>query len=135
MTAGTPIGPVMYDTEPSPGAFKGLYVSPVMLMEQLDALINEHFREEKSPDFYSSALAHITRTLNNITHQERGKTVFAMVQDRVLAEAQYLLRTTRMHIRILAFILGFEDPGYFSRFFKRMTGMTPKQYRINSRTK
>jgi AraC family transcriptional activator of pobA len=100
-----------------------------MLMQQLDALIDRHFREEKSADFYSNSLNYISRTLNNIAHAERGKTVFRMVQDRVLAEAQFLLRTTGMPVQTLAYILGFEDPAYFSRFFKRMTGMTPKQYR------
>jgi|GEM_PF-2965313 len=72
MTADPHIGPVLYDTEATPGAFRGLYVSPVMLMQQLDVLIDQHFREEKSVDFYSSSLNYITRTLDYITRAQRG---------------------------------------------------------------
>jgi len=64
----------------------------------------KHFREEKSPDFYSNSLAHITRTLNNITHQERAKTVFMIIQDRILTEAQSVKRNYIL-LQILSFSL------------------------------
>ena len=114
--------------------FRGIYISPEMLMDKLDALIDVHFKEERSPDLYSVSMAFITKTLNAITKAQRGKTVFVLIQDRILKEAKHLLLTTNMPVKTMSFILGFEDPAYFSRFFKRMSGMAPKAYRINSRS-
>lgn len=110
-------------------SFRGLYVSPEMLLAKLDALIDVHFSEEKSTEFYCSRLSYLERTLNNLVKAERGKTVFMLIQERILKEAKHLLLTTAMPVKTMAFILGFEDPAYFSRFFKRLSGMSPKQYR------
>ncbi|MDR6786063.1 AraC-like DNA-binding protein [Pedobacter africanus] len=106
--------------------------TPALLMQKLDNLIEQHFMEQRSAEFYSSALAYITRTLNEITHCERGKTTFMMIQDRIFKEAQSLLETTPMSIKAMSFILGFEDPSYFGKFFKKMSGKPPKAYRLQA---
>jgi two-component system response regulator YesN len=40
-----------------------------------------------------------------------------------------LLKTTRSKSFEIAFEVGYNDPHYFSNLFKKMTGMTPKEYR------
>jgi AraC-like DNA-binding protein len=107
----------------------GVYRTAALLMQKLDNLIEQYFMDHRSPDFYSSALAYLTRTLNEITHAERGKTIFMMIQDRVFKESKYLLLTTEMSVKATSFVLGFEDPSYFSRFFKKMSGMPPREFR------
>jgi len=54
-----------------------------------------------------------------------------MVQERLLLEAKRRLVFTRGSVEELAFDLGFKDPAYFSRFFKKLTNHTPAAYRIS----
>jgi AraC-like DNA-binding protein len=48
---------------------------------------------------------------------------------RMLVEAERQLRYTAMSVSQVAYYLGFEDPAYFSRFFRRRTGLPPKSFR------
>jgi AraC family transcriptional activator of pobA len=47
----------------------------------------------------------------------------------VTLEAQRHLIYTSATIEMVAYELGFGDPGYFCRFFRRRTGMTPSEFR------
>jgi len=115
------------------GAFTDVYVSPdVLLLEKLDELIDLHFREQKDPGFYCSELAYTVRGLNEVTKLFRGRTVFRLIQERLLVEAKLLLSRSRMSAKLISYELGFEDPSYFGRFFRRMTGISPRQYRQSS---
>jgi len=49
--------------------------------------------------------------------------------DRIIQEARRLLTFTSMSITEIGYALGFKDPAYFSRFFRRNTGLTANQYR------
>lgn len=113
----------------------GLHRSPALVVQQLEELIEEHFIEHRSPDFYSGKLAYLTTTLNGITNAERGKTVFMMIQDRIFEEAKHLLITTDVTVKALAYILNFEDCSYFGRFFKRKSGKTPRTFQKLERAK
>ncbi|MEM6985454.1 MAG: AraC family transcriptional regulator, partial [Pseudomonadota bacterium] len=52
-----------------------------------------------------------------------------LVHQRKCLEAQRLLRFTGLSIAEVSYALGFTDPSYFSRMFKRMTGVTPRNMR------
>jgi AraC family transcriptional activator of pobA len=52
-----------------------------------------------------------------------------MLQLRLLIEAERQLRYTSMPVAQVAFYLGFDDPAYFSRFFMRRMGLTPRAFR------
>ncbi|MOA66752.1 DNA-binding transcriptional regulator AraC [compost metagenome] len=52
-----------------------------------------------------------------------------MVHQRLLLEARRNLIYTRMSIGQLSDSLGFTDPTYFARWFKRLSGQTPNAYR------
>jgi AraC family transcriptional activator of pobA len=47
----------------------------------------------------------------------------------MLVEAERQLRYTGMSVAQVAYFLGFEDPAYFTRFFSRRTGVSPKVFR------
>jgi AraC family transcriptional activator of pobA len=58
-----------------------------------------------------------------------GRTPAELVQRRLQLEAERQLRYTSMTISQVAYHLGFEDPAYFSRFFSRHCGMSPREFR------
>ncbi|WP_316812905.1 helix-turn-helix domain-containing protein [Pedobacter heparinus] len=108
---------------------KQAYVSPEMLMTRLEALIEQHYKEEKYPVFYADKLACGVQKLNEITKQHTQQTVFMLVQNRILLESKRLLALGELPVKFIAYELGFEYPSYFCRFFKKMTGVTPKGWR------
>ncbi|WP_409263796.1 helix-turn-helix transcriptional regulator, partial [Pseudomonas putida] len=58
-----------------------------------------------------------------------GQTALQVVHQRLLLEARRNLIYTRMSIGQLSDSLGFTDPTYFARWFKRLSGQTPNAYR------
>ena len=92
-------------------------------------LIEQHLFEHLSVEQYASFIGISADHLNRLCKQEVGKTAKAMVQERLLLEAKRRLVFTRGSVEELAFDLGFKDPAYFSRFFKKLTDQTPAAYR------
>ncbi len=58
-----------------------------------------------------------------------GKTPLALVHSRLIDEARQRLSHTALPVEQIAYSLGFGDPAYFNRFFKRLTDDTPGRFR------
>lgn len=71
--------------------------------------------------------------LSTLFHKETGKTVTEFVNEKRMELASRLLRTTQLQIQTVAQHCGMSDVNYFSKIFKKHYGMTPKQYREESR--
>lgn len=69
--------------------------------------------------------------LKSLTH----KSAIDTIHDHVASEAKKLLQNSRLNNTEIAFSLGFEYPNYFSKFFKKKTKLTPKQYRMQLKQK
>jgi len=67
--------------------------------------------------------------LAEIFKEKQGMTIVAYVNQRRVEQAQHLLRTTDMPILDIAFDTGFGDVSHFNHTFKRITGISPRQYR------
>ncbi|SFF02902.1 AraC-like ligand binding domain-containing protein [Chitinophaga sp. CF118] len=67
--------------------------------------------------------------LNDTVRLISGKTPGTLIRERIIKEASQLLIHTQLSIAEICFLFNFEDPSYFTRFFKRYTGITPKQHR------
>ena len=67
--------------------------------------------------------------LNRLCRAAAGKSALEVVQDRLTLEARRRLIHVAGPVSSLAYELGFDDPAYFWRFFKRRTGMTPREFR------
>lgn len=92
-------------------------------------LLENHYITEKSVGFYAGKLNLSTKRLNQILKQKIDKTIHQMLQERLLAEAKHLLFVGKMNIKEISFSLGFEDPSYFSRFFRKMTKSSPEEFK------
>jgi len=93
------------------------------------ALVEMHLAEHWPAPRYAAALGMSESRLNRICHAAAGKSALEVVQDRLTLEARRRLIHVAGPISSLAYELGFEDPAYFWRFFKRRTGMTPREFR------
>ena len=67
--------------------------------------------------------------LSNIFKKETDKTVTEYVNGKRMDYAAHLLATTKQQIQSIAQICGIVDVQYFSKLFKKVKGMTPKEYR------
>jgi AraC-like DNA-binding protein len=92
-------------------------------------LLETYFLTEKSVKFYADILAIHANHLNSIVKKQSGYTAKENIQNRLLLEAKYLLASSTLTVKEIAFELGFEDQNYFSHFFKAIQKMTPLEYR------
>lgn len=88
-----------------------------------------NFKEERSVQFYANTLfitpKHLTKTVKELTTKTCGE----FIDEMVITEAKILLGDLSYSVAQVADHLHFSDQFFFSKFFKRRTGMSPKEYK------
>ena len=92
-------------------------------------LVEDHYREHWPVGDYARALAMSPARLNRLCQSFAGKPTQDIIHARVALEARRLLTYTNATSAMVAYELGFQDPAYFTRFFRKRTGKTPSQFR------
>ncbi len=92
-------------------------------------LVEKHLADHWPTPRYAAALGLSESRLNRICRAAAGKSALEVVQDRLTLEARRRLIHVAGPVSSLAYELGFDDPAYFWRFFKRRTGLTPRAFR------
>lgn len=92
-------------------------------------LVEEHYTGQHQVTWYAQHIGVTPAHLNTVVQTLVGKSALEFIHDRLLLEARRELIYTSRRISTIADSLGFADPGYFSRFFKRLTGVSPKDFR------
>ncbi len=100
-----------------------------LITKKYNDLLAANVSNERSVDFYAKHLDITPNHLNKSVKAVTGKTAITILNEMSLQEAKMQLKYTGLSISDIAFQLGFEDLSYFSRFFKKTTGLTPMQYR------
>ncbi len=100
-------------------------------IEKFRALIDRDFRQQHSLSVYANEIGVTVGQLSRLCRDVLGYSSQDLVNQRILQEAQRELVYTSIPIKQLAAELGFGDEAYFSRFFRKHTGVTPKVYRAN----
>lgn len=92
-------------------------------------LVNKYAVHERSCTFYADRLCLTSRYLSTLVRQASGRTVMDWVNEAVMQEAKLMLYHTDKLVYQIADELNFPNASFFCKYFRRMTGMTPKDYR------
>lgn len=92
-------------------------------------LLPEHFVEHHEISFYADLLNISTTYLSRVVRQVTRRTVIDYINQFIMMEATFMLRTTNLSIAQISDRLHFSDQAAFSKFFSRMQGISPKNYR------
>lgn len=115
-------------TEAGPGAVD-TEEPALLLTEQFLQLVETHYLTISSVADYAAMLhvttTHLVETVMGTTGQPAGR----IIRERLLLEAEHLLRYSDIPVAEIAAYLNFEDPAYFGRYFKKRTGLSPSDFR------
>ncbi|MBQ3055166.1 MAG: helix-turn-helix domain-containing protein [Oscillospiraceae bacterium] len=101
-------------------------------MVQVLSYIEQHYASGSLSD--AAQLLHYDfYWLSREIKRKTGKTYTQLVQDKRLAQACFLLRTTSRNVDEIAHAVGYENMGYFHRIFRASFGMSPREYRVQIR--
>ncbi|AJE22264.1 helix-turn-helix domain-containing protein [Azotobacter chroococcum] len=92
-------------------------------------LVEQHYREHLPVDEFAHRVGLSGVHLNSLCRQLVGQSALQVIHQRLLLEAKRNLIYTTMTVNELSDALGFNDPAYFSRFFRRLAGQSPKAFR------
>lgn len=106
--------------------------APRALVSSFLHLVDQHIRRHWSVADYAHSLRVSSDRLNSAILRATGQTPLALIHARLMKEARQMLEDSGLQIGEIASSLGFEDPAYFSRFFKRHSGRSPRQFRVEA---
>jgi len=98
------------------------------LLRAFNVLVEVHFKEEHSVSFYASKLFKSPKTLSN-TFAKFKTTPLQIIHERIVLEAKRLLIYTDKTAKEIAYEIGFEDASHLSRLFKKITNLSPSQFK------
>ena len=103
-----------------------------IVVKRFFQLVEDHYHKNLQVNEYAGILAitpnHLTQTVNQLT----GKTSSQIIKSKQVLEIKRLLVHTNLSVTEIAGRLNFQDQSYFSKFFKRETGVSPLQYRFKA---
>ncbi len=92
-------------------------------------LLREEYINHKEVDYYSSKLNVSSNYLSRCVKSTFNKNCKQLIHEVSIMQGQVLMFDSQRDISEISFALGFEDPSYFSRVFKKVTGQTPTEFR------
>lgn len=95
------------------------------ITDQFSMYVDKYFREQHSVAFYADLLYLSPKSLSKKLHRMQRNTPSEIIKERIITEAKRELFYTNKTVKEIAYELGFEDPAYFTRFFKKATGHAP----------
>lgn len=99
------------------------------IMARFDDLLRAGLRERRTVADYAADLAITPTHLNRVIRAATGLSAARYVEGQMIQEARRQLAYTRLSVAEIGYRMGFEDPAYFSRVFRRHTGERPTEYR------
>jgi AraC-type DNA-binding domain-containing proteins len=100
-----------------------------LLAEKFLNLVRENFKKQRLLGFYANKLCLTPKHLSKVVKKTSNKSANDWINDHVVLEAKALLKSTNLTVQQICDKLNFDDQSFFGKYFKRHTGMSPKEYR------
>lgn len=97
--------------------------------DKLMALLSEHYRDQRNVEFYAEKMHVSSKHLSRVIRSYTGKSVHQWIDEFVALEIKNLLKYSNMSIQQISLALNFPNPSFMGQYFKRITGMTPGEYK------
>ena len=104
------------------------------LFKDFSLLVEQNFKKLHSVTDYANRLGISPKSLTKHFQKTKTDTPSDFIKNRIIIEAKRQLLYSTKAIKNIAFDLGFNDPAYFSRFFTKATGQSPKQFQQDQKT-
>lgn len=99
------------------------------LYNQFISQVNNFCRTYSDVHFYADQLNVSSRYLAQVTRRISGKTPKAIIDEYIVKEIERELSTTTHTVQEIANTFGFSSQAHLTKFFKKMRGLTPSEYR------
>lgn len=110
----------------------GAAVQKNAIVRNFIKLIDKHYQKMRLPGQYAEMLNVTPNHLNALCKEYLGMQAGAMIRNRIILEAKRLLINVDLTVSEIAYKLNFNDNSYFTKFFRKETGITPEEFRKNS---
>ena len=109
------------------------------LMQRFTVLLDDYFARGLAARqgvptvrYFADALNLSANYFGDLVKAQTGNSPQQLIQQHLIAQARHRLTTTTDTVSQIAYALGFEYPQYFSRLFKKQTGLTPQEFRAQA---
>ena len=99
------------------------------IFDRFIQLVNQHCRQQHQIGYYADRLCLTERYLGTVIRQTSGTTAKDWIDRALITQAKVLLRHSDKSVMQISEDLDFPNPSFFSKYFKRLTGMTPGEYK------
>ncbi len=99
------------------------------IFQQFNELLKQYATQEHEVNFYADKLCITPKHLAVVVQEQAGKSAIRCINEYLLNACEALLLSTSMNLQEITYKLNFPSPSVFSKFFKRMTGVSPREYR------
>ncbi|MBO5687713.1 MAG: AraC family transcriptional regulator [Alistipes sp.] len=100
------------------------------VVQRFMELAQEHHQRERLIGFYADKLCITPKYLSKLVKENTGRSAGEWIESYVILEARAMLQSPNMSIQQIAAALNFPNQSFFGKYFKRVTGISPKQYRL-----
>jgi len=101
------------------------------VLRKFNQLIECNLGKLKLPREYAELLFITPSHLNALCNKMLGKSTGEVIRDRIILEAKRLLMDMELSVAQISFMLDFSDNAYFSKFFRKHTGIAPQEFRYS----
>lgn len=92
-------------------------------------LVSQHASQQHTLEFYASQLCITPRYMGSVISNVSGKSAKCWIDEAIVNAIKVQLRYSNQQVTEIANSMDFPNPSFFCKYFKRLTGMTPLEYR------